>query len=191
MNKIVKKILIIVIIIFVVIIGYVELKIFINKRFIKNYPDTQQEYRLMLLSMINLYEPYIAPYNYGNYLYKQERYEEAEKKYLKALSYDIPKKRICDVEINLGLTYMKISDGKDIDESIVMLEKARDHFNNCANLDLSKEIEEEKKKKEEEEKKKQEEEEKSGQNNNNGGQQGSSGQNGQQGNQSDKNGQDS
>ena len=77
--------------------------------FKKDYPDTKQEYRLMLLSMFNFYEPYIAPYNYGNYYYKQGRYEDAIGKYLEALDHDIPKTRLCDVEINLGLSYMSLA----------------------------------------------------------------------------------
>ena len=88
MKKYINKILLICILLCTVIASLLGIRIAINKNFIKNYPDASQEYKLVLLSMFNYYEPYIALYNYGNYYYKQGRYEEAYEKYKEALKYD-------------------------------------------------------------------------------------------------------
>ena len=85
MNKFVKKIMIITVIIILSIAAKVSSKIIINNQFIKHYPDADQEIRLIIMSLFNYYQPYIAPYNYGNYLYQKERYEEAYTKYKAAL----------------------------------------------------------------------------------------------------------
>ena len=67
MKKNLKKILIGIIGILLFISLFVGFKIFVNKRFISKYPSTfNQEYRLLLLSIFNIYEPYVADYNYGN-----------------------------------------------------------------------------------------------------------------------------
>ena len=107
MIKTIKKEIIVVIILCAVIAAKISSKIIINNRFIANYPEKDQEYRLVLLTVLNLYEPYIAHYNYGNYYYQKEQYEDAAKKYRKALEYDIPLNRVCSVEINLSLSLMK------------------------------------------------------------------------------------
>ena len=64
--KYIKKTILILIIVCSVILAKVVSKIVINNRFIANYPEADQEYRLVLLSIFNLYEPYIVHYNYGN-----------------------------------------------------------------------------------------------------------------------------
>ena len=124
------KILIILFVIIVLIILKVSTKIIINKRFIAYYPEANQEIRLVLMSFINIYEPYIAPYNYGNYYYQKGRYEEAYDKYIKALKYKVPKKRECAVRINTGLTLVKMSEQKET-EKTKLLQEALEHLKKC------------------------------------------------------------
>lgn len=130
----VKKILLIVIGICLLLSLKISTKIIINNRFIANYPDVDQEYRLILLSIFNYYEPYIAPYNYGNYLYQKERYEEAYKKYQKALEYEIPNNRICSVRINISLVLAKMSENENNAEALKLLSEAQKHLEVCLSL---------------------------------------------------------
>ena len=144
MIKIIKRIMIGIICLCLLIVLIIGIKMYVNKKFIKEYPNTKQEYRLIFLSIFNFYEPYVADYNYGNYLYKDGRYEEAEEKYLKALRSDAPRSKICDIEVNLGLTYIELSKNVEINNEIEYLKKAKNHFNRCANMDLDDLIKEEK-----------------------------------------------
>ena len=64
-----KKIILITVTIIIVIILNLESKIVVNNSFIENYPSADQSWKLLYLSFLNYYEPYIAPYNYGNYYY--------------------------------------------------------------------------------------------------------------------------
>ena len=77
MKKIMKKsffsILIIIGIVLIKIMG----KIILNNIFIANYPNNNHEYEVLLTSFINVYEPFIAPYNYGNYYYQNGEYDKA------------------------------------------------------------------------------------------------------------------
>ena len=144
MIKIIKRIMIGIICLCLLIVLIIGIKMYVNKKFIKEYPNTKQEYRLIFLSIFNFYEPYVADYNYGNYLYKDGRYEEAEEKYLKALRSDAPRSKICDIEVNLGLTYIELSKNVEINNEIEYLKKAKNHFDRCANMDLDDLIKEEK-----------------------------------------------
>ena len=137
MNKYVNRILLIVIVLCTIIASLLGIRIALNKNFIRNYPDASQEYKLVVLSMFNYYEPYIALYNYGNYYYKSELYEEAANKYKEALKYKIPKKRVCEVEINLALSLIKQSEGERKKDRIKeLLHEAQTHLNRCMNLNV-------------------------------------------------------
>ncbi len=137
MNKYVNRILLIVIVLCTIIASLLGIRIVLNKNFIKNYPDASQEYKLVVLSMFNYYEPYIALYNYGNYYYKLDLYEEAANKYKEALKYKIPKKRVCEVEINLALSLIKQSEGERKKNRIKeLLHEAQTHLNRCLNLNI-------------------------------------------------------
>lgn len=130
--KKITKIIIIILIVLIIPIIKISTKILINQRFIKNYPDADQEYRLRLISFINLYEPYIAPYNYGNYLYMKGDYQKAYAKYLEALTHNIPKKRYCSVKINTSLSlYSLAKEEKDDTKAIKLLEEAKKHLYQC------------------------------------------------------------
>ena len=144
MKKYYKKIIIGIITLLSAITLFVGFKIVINKNFIKNYPDTfNQEYRLLLMSIFNIYEPYVADYNYGNYYYKEERYAEAVEKYKKALNRNVPRGKICDIEINLSLSLMQLALRSETEDAIEYLNEAKTHLKQCINLDLDDIIEKE------------------------------------------------
>ena len=135
MKEKIFKISFIIIIICVAIILKVSCKIIINKRFIANYPDSNQAFRLMLISIFNIYEPYIAPYNYGNYYYQKERYERAYEKYKKALSYNVPKKRLCSIDINISLSLIHLAnDEKNEQKSLAYYQEAKDYLRKCLSI---------------------------------------------------------
>ena len=116
----------------------VSIKIIINKRFIANYPEANQQIRLELISIMNFYEPYIAPYNYGNYYYQKKKYNKAYEKYTEALKYNIPKKRECSVRINIGMTLMKLSE-INAEEKNKLLHEAWEHLKKCVGLEIDEE----------------------------------------------------
>ncbi len=137
MSKKILKVLIIIIIISVSIIVFIGSKVLINNSFIRNYDKPNNEVKMILLSALNIYEPYVAHYNYGNYYYKEEMYEEAIDKYRKTLEYDIPKSRICDVKINLGLSLVKLSNmQRKKSETIKLLKEAQSHLKDCIELKI-------------------------------------------------------
>ena len=129
-----KKAVIIIMVICFAISIFITVRIIINKRFIGNYPESDQEFRLVLLSTFNYYEPYIAPYNYGNYLYQKERYEDAYKKYKKALTYKIPKRRLCPITINIGLSLVKMSEENSTKDKSEYLKEAQWYLQKCLSL---------------------------------------------------------
>ena len=84
--------------------------IVVNDSFIKKYNNGvyDEEYVKKLL-VLNIQEPYIAHYNYGNTLYQLKKYDEAKDEYLEALK-SVSKGRVCDVRVNLALTEINLID---------------------------------------------------------------------------------
>ena len=134
-----KKSIIIFLVIYISIMVIICLKIIVNKNFIKDYPYKEQSIRLLFLSTLNFYEPYIAPYNYGNYYYKHGRYEDAYKKYKEALKYKIPKTKQCAVDINISLTIINLAEKKSNDEALELYEEAKGYLNGCSSIVFSEE----------------------------------------------------
>ena len=128
----VRKILLIVIFFLVIITFKLGLKMGANAIFIKNYPQNDNDYTLKFISFLNVYQPYIAPYNYGNYYYQKGRYNDAYNKYKEALTHHIPNSRICKVYINTGLALSKLSELETDDEkAIELLSEADVYLNMC------------------------------------------------------------
>ena len=75
----------------------------INSYYLKDYSEKQAK----ALTYFNFSESYIANYNYGNILYQEGEYERAIEKYKKALDGIIPKKKECNIRINLALSICK------------------------------------------------------------------------------------
>lgn len=89
-----------------------------NEKFILNYKEEiYNENEVKKLFILNILEPYIAHYNYGNLLYKQKDYNQAIKEYKKALQLNPPKeKKECAIRINLALAMLQQIDEKDTSE---------------------------------------------------------------------------
>ena len=58
------------------------------------------------LTLLNFTESYIVHYNQGNIYYKQGNYEDAIRAYNIALALRMPKKKECDVRVNLALAML-------------------------------------------------------------------------------------
>lgn len=58
------------------------------------------------LLVANFHEPYVAWYNEGCVDFKQERYENAQEEFEKALTYKLPEKKECDIRVNLVLSIL-------------------------------------------------------------------------------------
>lgn len=129
----IRKILLIIIFITVLSFFKLGLKNVVNEIFIKNYPDHNNEIELKFISFLNISEPYIAPYNYGNYYYQLGEYRKAYEKYILSLSHHIPLKRLCKVHINTSLALIKLSEQEnDSETKLNYLNEAYDHLSVCA-----------------------------------------------------------
>lgn len=103
-----KKILSIVIIILSAILFKLICSYAINEVIIHNYNNGLYNSALIkTLYKFNFNQPYIVYYNEGNILYKKENYYNATVNYNKALKKWVPKKKVCDIRINLALSMIK------------------------------------------------------------------------------------
>ncbi len=130
-----KKIMKISIIISILIFLKVFSSFIINEISISNYYKGNYDTAPMkVLYLLNVNEPYIVYYNHGNILYQQEKYEEAIEKYSNALEKNPPKKRVCDIQINLALSQVKTIDFKDKETALKQLKNTRQvlYNNHCA-----------------------------------------------------------
>ncbi len=132
-----KKITIIMIILLSLILLKLISKNLLNNMFIEQYEkDEYSSSSLDINEVLNIYEPYIVKYNYGNYYYKIKEYENAYNKYLEALEYSIPQDRICKVKINTSLSLvMQIEKMNNCDEQNKILNKAKSYLDDDCGLD--------------------------------------------------------
>lgn len=124
------------IIIYIILI-FILLKLLIsfgtNRLFIFLYDkEIYSESIVKSLLTLNISEPYIAHYNYGNFLYKTNEFEQALEEYKKALKLFPPKYKECSIRINLALAMIAEVDeeNKSKDENIEILKNAREEL--CA-----------------------------------------------------------
>lgn len=90
---------------------------FINEIFISKYEKGEYKESLVkTLLFINISEPYIAHYNYGNVLYKNNDYDKAIEEYNKALKLFPTHDKECNIRINLALAMLKKIDENDTSE---------------------------------------------------------------------------
>ena len=132
MKKWIKILLVIFIIIFLKLIYSYSINSFV----ISNYNSEVYNSKIVkLLYFINFPEGYVAPYNEGNILYRQEKYDKALTKYQKALKKHPPKGKTCDIRINMSLSMLKLINENNSNEKILKeLREARENLynNNCA-----------------------------------------------------------
>ena len=136
-----KKITIIIIIVLSIVLAKLWLKNTLNNRFIKEYKkNSYSSIYLDLNSFINIHEPYIVHYNYGNYYYKTSKYEEAFEKYLETLKHSIPKDRLCKVKINTSLSLvMQVDKKNNREEQNELLRNARSFLDEGCGIEAPKE----------------------------------------------------
>ncbi len=127
-----KNILFAIYIILILILLKFVCNILVNNKLINKYNNGEYSENLAKsLFFLNIQQPYIADYNYGNVLYQNEKYEEAIKEYEKALKKKMPEKKECDVRINYALAICKTvqvdeDDEQSINEAIKKYESAID-----------------------------------------------------------------
>ena len=127
MKKILKVILVIAIILFVIL----TVKVSINESFVKDYERNKtNEWKVQYINMINIYEPYVALKNYGDYYYLKGEYRKAVEKYDEALKHSMSNARACDTRINATLSLMKLADKnkKNKDEREKLLKEAQKYI---------------------------------------------------------------
>ena len=135
MRKIKQKKLLILLVILLVIAIRLGYKYSVNNSYISKYNDGEYSVETAKkLLFLNIQEKYIAHYNYGTSLYQTENYEKAKKEFSEALK-SVPKKRVCDVRVNLALTEIKLLPEKDnVDTYIKNIESIQSVLlgNDCA-----------------------------------------------------------
>lgn len=112
-----------------------------NETFILNYNNGKiDDDELIPLFYANIYQPCIVHYNYGNVLFKSEKYNEAIDEYTKALELFPCKTQECKIRINLALAKLRLIDEHDNSEDnlnkiLNILQSARDVLceKGCAN----------------------------------------------------------
>lgn len=118
-----KKMLIIIYIILLLILFKLIFAFSTNEKFILQYKKgIYAEDEIKKLFVLNISEPYIAYYNYGNVLYKNGNYNGAIKEYQTALKLNPPKKeKECAIRINLALAMLKKIDEIDTNDTSKIL----------------------------------------------------------------------
>ncbi len=107
----------------------------INEVIIFNYKhNVFNSFLVKSLYIFNFSQSYVAYYNDGNILYKNDEYDSAMKKYKKAIEKKPPQNKVCDVRINLSLSIIKLIDSSNYKEAYDQLEEAKSNLynNNCA-----------------------------------------------------------
>jgi tetratricopeptide (TPR) repeat protein len=108
----------------------------LNEVVIDYYHERVYEDKLIQgLYIANIVEREVVHYNHGNLLYKQEKYEEAAKKYEKALSYvNENNKHLCPIVNNYVLTLTHLIDAETNEEKAQALRALQEKLYeyNCA-----------------------------------------------------------
>lgn len=132
-----KKKVIIIYVILILIVIKLTTTFFINESFISKYnKGIYNENQIKKLFFLNIFQSYIAHYNYGNVLYQKEDYDGAIKEYQKALKANPPRDKECSIRINLALAMIaKIDENEKTEEKINELNEARKTLceKGCAN----------------------------------------------------------
>lgn len=120
MKKVLKLLLVVFILFLIRLVGSFT----INEIIISNYNNgIYNSFLIRSLYIFNFNQPYIAYYNEGNILYKTEMYNDAIERYYLALEKRPPKKRVCDIKINLALAKIKTIDTLNTNTAYLQLEE--------------------------------------------------------------------
>lgn len=133
-----KKVLIIITIFLSILLLKLGSTYLLNEMIIKDYENNKYDNNLInTLYFFNINEPYIVYYNHGNLLYRLERYDEAISKYETSLTKNPKEDCICDIRINLSLSYIKTIDENNKEKALSILNKAKEilYENDCAKED--------------------------------------------------------
>lgn len=132
MRKVFKVIVIVLIIVLVKLISSFA----VNEMIIKDYNNGKyDETMIKFLYLGNLNQPYVVYYNNGNILYKMNEFDKAISKYKEALIKNPPRRKTCDIRINLSLAMIKNISSDDQETVFNLLEDAKQNLYNdgCAN----------------------------------------------------------
>lgn len=127
-----KKVLIVIYIVLIVITLKLFYNIILNWTLINKYNNNiYSDGNAKALSILNIIEPYVANYNYGNILYKKGDYNSAIEKYKVALKGWVPKNNEAKIRINYALAICKTvnldkNDEQSINNAIKIYESAID-----------------------------------------------------------------
>jgi len=140
-NKKLKKYLLITLIVSLFIYIFFAVRFGINDNFINNYNNGEYtDWQFGYLTKLNIYEPYVAYKNYGDYFYQVQQYKEAIPKYDMALSFRMSKNKSCKIRINACLNIIQLimqnGEGKK-EENTELAKKALKYVDNdnCLTLD--------------------------------------------------------
>ena len=134
-----KKLKIALVVVIVLLLGF-SIRFRLNNSFIKDFnKQNYTEWKLKLLNSFNIYQPYVAIKNYGDYYYKTGEYDKALEKYDLALTKNMSKKKACDTRINACLTVLKKVNVNNKKEAKALLNKAKQYIevDDCASLSES------------------------------------------------------
>lgn len=136
-----KKIFVLLYIVLFLILFKLMIAFGINETMIKEYQEGNYDViKTKILLILNISEPYIAHYNYGNQLYQKKDFDGAIQAYKKALKLHPTQKKECAIRINLALAMLQQINEQDTSEanrnrSLSILGNAKQVLceNGCAN----------------------------------------------------------
>lgn len=126
-----KRILIIIYIVVLLICCVPAFRYIYNEVIINRYNSGDYSVSTEPMSVMNLGEPYVAPYNQGNIYYKNDKFEDAVQSYKTALEQNPPEDKECSIRINLALAMLGTMEGdysaeENVESSLEILNGARD-----------------------------------------------------------------
>lgn len=140
-NKRLKKYLFITLIISLIIYIFFSIRFGINDDFINKYNKGEYtDWQFGYLTKLNIYEPYVAYKNYGDYYYQVGQYKASLPQYDTALSFRMSKNKSCKIRINATLSIIQLimQNGEEKKEENTELAKKGLEYvenDNCLTLD--------------------------------------------------------
>ncbi len=131
-----KKVMMVLILVFSLIFIKFSVSYFVNNKIINDYNEGNYDQNLIkILYFLNLSEPYIVYYNHGNLNYQLKNFSQAIDQYQKSLELKPPVRRVCQVRINLALSYLGKFDENNPDLNLLNTAKNVLYEDECATED--------------------------------------------------------